>query len=105
MKTDYLWLLILGMGLVTYLPRLLPMVLLQNIKLNPFLNRFLGFIPFAALGALIFPGVLDSTGDSSSSSAIAGALVSVVLSIFRINIMFVVMGGILGVFLWGFLTV
>nr|WP_280922219.1 AzlD domain-containing protein [Ammoniphilus resinae] len=90
--------LVLGMGAVTFLPRLLPMILLQNVSLSPFLNRFLQFIPFAALGALIFPGILESTGNPYS--AVAGTVVSVILALFRVNIMFVVVGGILGVFLW-----
>lgn len=95
---NHLWLLILGMGIVTYLPRMIPMVLLQNVTLNPFLNRFLKFIPFAALGALIFPGVLESTG--SISSAFAGMVVSMFLALLRMNIVLVVIGGIAGVFVW-----
>ncbi|MDA8211966.1 MAG: AzlD domain-containing protein [Clostridia bacterium] len=95
---DQLWLLVLAMGAVTYLPRLLPMVLLSNLKLPPFWNAFFQFIPFAALGALIFPGLLSSTGNPGS--AIAGGLVAIILALFRLNIMVVVLGGILGVFLW-----
>lgn len=95
---DNLLLLVIAMGLVTYLPRMLPMVLLNNIQLPPLLNSFFQFIPFAALGALIFPGILTSTG--SMSSAIAGSVVAIVMAYFRMNLMLVVMGGILGVLMW-----
>ena len=52
--------LILGMAAVTYVPRLLPMVLLPGKKLPKRLRRFLSCIPFAVLGALIIPGGLDA---------------------------------------------
>ncbi len=100
--TDYLWLVVLGMGAVTYLPRMLPVVLLNNVKLHPRVNSFLRFIPFAALSALIFPGVLQSTG--SVESAAAGSLVAVVLALLRMNIMVVVLGGIAGVMAWEMLA-
>ncbi|MDI6813820.1 MAG: AzlD domain-containing protein [Desulfitobacteriaceae bacterium] len=91
-------LLVLGMGLVTYIPRMLPMVLLGKVNLHPFLSRFLQFIPFAALSALIVPGILSST--NSTTSAVAGGVAASILAFFRLNVMFVVLGGILGVFFW-----
>lgn len=81
-----------AMALVTYLPRLIPLLLLGNQKLPGFLNTFLQFVPYAVLAALIFPGILTSTGDMSSSSA--GALASIILSWLRFNIMLVALGGI-----------
>ncbi|MDF2674748.1 MAG: branched-chain amino acid transport [Clostridiales bacterium] len=92
-----LFFVVLGMTAVTYLPRMAPMVLLKDIKLPNFLKTFLEFIPYAALGALIIPGVFSSTGDIKSS--IIGTIVSVTLAFFKLNTMFVVLGGILGVFL------
>lgn len=96
---DYLWLLVLLMGLVTYLPRMLPLTYLNDIRLPRFINSFLRFVPFAALGALIFPGILSSTGNTYS--ALAGGLVSVILAFWRVNITLVVFGGILGAYLGG----
>ncbi len=98
---DSLVLLVLAMGAVTYIPRMLPMVLLQNLKLPAFLNRFLEFIPFAAIGALIFPGILSSTGDTAS--AVAGGAVSAMLAYLQLNLMLVVLGGIAGVLAWNLL--
>ncbi|WP_047153597.1 AzlD domain-containing protein [Aneurinibacillus tyrosinisolvens] len=93
-------LLVAAMGAVTYIPRMVPMVLLQNVQLPPFLYRFFRFIPFAALGALIFPGILFSTGDNNIDSGIVGTIVCAALAFFRLNVMLVVLGGIAAVFLW-----
>ncbi|AGB41086.1 putative membrane protein [Halobacteroides halobius DSM 5150] len=95
---SYLILLIVAMGIVTYLPRMIPLALLKNIKLPPFLKRVLEFIPFAALSALIFPGILNST--NSQTSAIVGGLISVLLALFEVHLLLIVGGGILGVYLW-----
>lgn len=92
-------LLVLLMGLVTYLPRMLPLTFLNNMRLPRFINAFLRFVPFAALGALIFPGILTSTGNVNS--ALAGGAVSLFLAFERVNITLVVFGGILGAYLGG----
>ena len=61
MKTDYLWL-VLGMGIVTYLPRWLPLVFLSRRGLPLWLRQWLDFIPVAVLSALILPALV-TTGD------------------------------------------
>lgn len=47
-------LLVLGMGLVTYLPRLLPVFFLARRPLPPWFVEWLDLIPVAILSALIF---------------------------------------------------
>lgn len=94
-------LLIVGMGLVTYIPRMLPMVILKDLKLPAHLKRFFEFIPFAILGALIFPGILYST--DSISSAVFGGIIAVIVAFFRVNLVFVVISGILGAYVWSLL--
>ncbi|MFZ5634602.1 MAG: AzlD domain-containing protein [Bacillota bacterium] len=100
---DNLWLVVLAMGAVTYIPRMLPLVLLNNIKLPPYVNSFLQFIPFAALSALVFPGALYSTGNVGSAAA--GCAAAAALALLRVNIMVVVLGGIIGVMAWEMLMV
>ncbi|PSL50949.1 branched-subunit amino acid transport protein [Salsuginibacillus halophilus] len=51
-------LLILGMAVVTYIPRMVPLVFLNNKKMPSKLEGILHNVPYAALGALIFPGIL-----------------------------------------------
>lgn len=58
MRTEIL-LLILGMTLVTYIPRMLPAVLLDKLHFGPKMERFLQLIPYTAMAALVFPGVLS----------------------------------------------
>jgi len=91
-------LIVLGMAVVTYIPRMLPMVLLQNLRLQPYIKRFLSFIPFAALGALIFPEILFST--ESIPSSIIGASLAVLLAFYTKNLIIIVLSGILGSFLY-----
>jgi branched-subunit amino acid transport protein len=51
-------LLFAGMALVTYLPRMLPLVVLSRFKLPPLLLRWLEFVPVAVLSALLASGLL-----------------------------------------------
>lgn len=94
----YGFLLLIFMLLATYIPRMLPLVLLRDIKLPPFLDRFLQFIPPAVLGALIFPGILTSTGNLAS--AIAGGIAALILALLNLNLTLVVIGGILSALLY-----
>ena len=55
-----IWLLLGGMFLVTYLPRVVPFVLGRELRLPACIRRWLDYFPYAALGALIFPGILDA---------------------------------------------
>lgn len=57
MRTDIL-LLIAGMTLVTYIPRMLPAVLLEKLHFGPKVEKFLQLIPYTAMAALVFPGVV-----------------------------------------------
>lgn len=50
--------LILGMAIVTYLPRALPAVIVDRLRFGPKVEKFLRLIPYTAMAALIFPGVV-----------------------------------------------
>ena len=58
---DYLYIL-LGMGLVTYVPRWLPLVFLSRLQLPEWFEQWLDLIPAAILSALILP-ILITTGE------------------------------------------
>ncbi|NLK00783.1 MAG: AzlD domain-containing protein [Clostridia bacterium] len=90
-------LLIFGMGLVTYLPRATPLIVLSGIKMPPFIKRVLNNIPFAALGALIFPGILSSTGDYFLG--VAGGAAALILAYMELNLVIVVSGSIAVIYL------
>jgi len=91
---DIFWI-ILGMAVVTYVPRVIPAFVLDRLSLSPSLKRWLDSIPHAALGALIFPGVL--TIHPEPHVGLIGAFVSALLAYFRLPILLVIAGGILAV--------
>ncbi len=63
MSTDAtLWVTIAGMGLVTYLTRLLPLLLFRHLRLPPWLYRAMRYIPVAVLAAIILPELLLREG-------------------------------------------
>lgn len=56
MPNGLIWI-IIGMGAVTYIPRMLPLVFIRTDVIPPFIQAVLKNVPFAVLGALIFPGI------------------------------------------------
>lgn len=54
--------LVMGMGLVTYLPRWLPLIVLAQRRLPDWLVEWLDLIPAAILSALLLP-LLVTTGE------------------------------------------
>ncbi|WP_438431673.1 AzlD domain-containing protein [Gorillibacterium sp. sgz500922] len=90
-----------GMASVTYLPRLLPFVLADKLRVDGRLRRFLDQLPYAVLAALTFPAILDSTGDLRTGAA--GAAAALLLSLLRLPIIAVVLGGIAAAALAGWL--
>lgn len=95
-------LLIVGMALVTYLPRLLPLISLSERPLPPWLKRFLLYIPYAALGALIVPGAFVATPDMPAA-ALAGIAVAVFFAWYRGSLTLSVLSSVAATFLviWG----
>lgn len=73
-----IWLIIIGMALVTYIPRALPAVIVDKIKFPPRVEKFLRLIPYTAMAALIFPGIITVDPDrlyiGISGAAAAGLL-------------------------------
>lgn len=72
--------LIVGMMIVTYIPRALPAVVIDKMKFNQKTEKFLSLIPYTAMAALIFPGVLAVDGERWYIGLI-GAAVAVILSL------------------------
>lgn len=86
--------LIMGMTAVTYLPRLIPFYLFNPKNINNKVKLFLKTIPFAALGALIFPGVLNAIPGEKIISLI-GLGTAIIISWYSKNIILPVMGSII----------
>lgn len=58
MMSSWYWWMILGMAAVTYIPRAIPLTFLEGRELPPAVSGVLRNIPYAVLGALIFPAIL-----------------------------------------------
>lgn len=70
------YLMILVMAGVTYLIRMLPLVLVKKEITSPFIRSFLYYVPYACLAAMTFPAILSAT--SSIFSEIAGFVVALI---------------------------
>ncbi len=87
-----IFLLIIGMGIVTYIPRMLPFFLFHGKELPPFLQGILKNVPYATLGALIFPGILFIQEDITYG--LVGAVSAFILAFSGANIFIVILGAI-----------
>jgi len=64
---SYIWVSVLLMSLITYIPRVTPFIFLQKRALPEWFNDWLTFVPPAVFGALIFPDILMQEGRISLS--------------------------------------
>lgn len=87
------YVLILGMMLVTYIPRLIPFLVMGNRKIPENVEEFLSYIPYAALGALIIPGFISAIPNHPFISA-AGLLTALILGYFKDGVVIPVLGSI-----------
>lgn len=69
---------VLVMALVTYLPRVIPLILMRKNIESKFIQSFLYYVPYAVLAAMTFPAIFSSTG--SVLSGIVGAGISILLA-------------------------
>ena len=63
---------------VTYLVRMIPLVLFKRKITSRFLRSFLYYVPYTVLSAMTFPAIIFSTGSIASASV--GAAVALVLA-------------------------
>ncbi|HEX7064616.1 MAG TPA: AzlD domain-containing protein [Bacillales bacterium] len=91
MMEPLIWV-IVGMGLVTYIPRMLPLVVFDAKKIHPRLRGILKNVPYAALGALIFPGIITVNGDLLFG--LVGAATAFTAAYLGANLIYVVLSAI-----------
>lgn len=92
---------IIGMSLVTMVPRMVPAYIVDKMTFPDWANHWLNGIPYAALGALIFPGIM-SVIETKPYIGIIGGIVAVILSFIGLNVILVVLGAIMTVFILTF---
>ena len=67
---------VLVMAVVTYLIRMLPLVVFRKPIRSRFIRSFLYYVPYAVLSAMTFPAILYATGSlPSACAALAIALI------------------------------
>ena len=78
------------MGAVTYLPRLLPVLLLSSKKLPPLVETWLRYVPVAVLSAMLLPSLIvnDDALDFSSSNLFLWAAIPTFLVAWRTRSLF-----------------
>ncbi len=87
METGKFFLYLLVMAGVTYLVRMVPMVLVKKKIKNTFVRSFLYYVPYAVLSVMTIPAIFYST--SYLVSAICGFVVAFVLSYFNRSLLIV----------------
>lgn len=90
--------LIIGMAIVTYIPRAIPAVLIDKMRFSTKADKFLSLIPYTAMTALIFPGILTMDANSVWMGVIGG-VTAVLLAWKKSPVMIVVLGSVVMVML------
>lgn len=81
---------------VTYLIRVVPLLLCRGEVSNRFLKSFLAYVPYAVLGAMTFPAILFST--DGLVSGITGMIVALILAFYQKGLLTVAVGACLASF-------
>ena len=92
-----IYLYILVMAVVTYLVRMLPLVLARKEITNTFVKSFLYYVPYACLAAMTFPAILGVT--SYLVSGIVGLVVAIIAAYFERSLVTVALLACAAVFL------
>ncbi len=80
MMNNNFWIYLLVMAGITYLIRMLPMVLIKNKIKNKYVLSFLYYVPYTVLSVMTIPAIFYST--SNVYSAVAGFLAAMVMAYF-----------------------
>lgn len=99
MNFKYVFTAVILMAIVTYIPRVLPIVVFRKEIKSKYIKSFLQYVPFAVLGALTFPDIFYSTGNIATS--ICGTIVALFLAYREKSLVVVAVGAILTVYITG----
>ena len=76
------------MGVISQLSRITPLFITSNFKFSKRVNKFLNAVPYAALGAMIFPGIL-SVG-KYPVIGLSGGITAAILTYLKVNIIVII---------------
>jgi branched-subunit amino acid transport protein len=66
MTTLSMFFIIAGCALVTWLPRVIPFILVKSMPIPSIVMRFLAYIPVCILSALVYASLFDGSGTITS---------------------------------------
>ncbi len=90
--TRYQIITILIMAIFTYLPRVIPITFYRKTITSTYIKSVLYYLPYAVLGALTFPGIINSTPIFIES--LVGGLTCIFFSYKEKGLVFVAIAGI-----------
>lgn len=90
--------LIIGMTLVTYIPRFLPLMILSEDMVKPKVRQFLQYIPYTSLSILLIRGILTSPAEMRIPTII-GIVMSAFMAYIKGNLVISVLSGIFATFI------
>lgn len=91
--------LIVFMLAVTFLPRAIPAVLADKMKFGKRFERFINLIPYTAMTALVFPGILSLDSSNVWIGVLSGGIAILLSCIPKIPSAVVVIGSVVSVML------
>lgn len=90
---DNIIFIILGMAVVTYIPRLIPFLVLSGKPIHARLDLFLKCVPVAAIGSMIVPSVYTAIPDMPIAG-IAGILFTLCIGLWKGGTIIPVLGAV-----------
>ena len=97
----YLAISITIMTLVTYLVRVIPLIVFKKKIESKFVKSFLYYVPYAVLSCMTFPAIMYST--KNIYTAIIGTSVALIASFFKLKLIYVVIITVCVVFGFSFI--
>ncbi len=97
-----LWLVVIGMGIITYAIRLSMIVLLEKVEITPTIKQALHFVPPAVLSAIIFPELLQPGGTidlSFSNERLLAGFLAMIVAWRTKNVLFTIAAGMAALWL------
>jgi branched-subunit amino acid transport protein len=97
-----LWLIIIGMGIITYAIRLSMIVISGQIQIGENLQRALRYVPPAVLSAIILPEMLQPGGTldlSLGNERLLAGLIAIAVAWFTRNLLWTVAAGMISLWL------
>lgn len=91
-----MFILLLAMAGITYLIRMLPLVVFRKKIKSAYLKSLLYYIPYAVLSAMTFPFILYST--DNFYAALIGTVVALIAAAFKLSLIIVAILACVAVF-------